>query len=224
MMTKNAFRRIIQVISTLIVQGTILFISAWTFHWLWAWLFLALNLVLLIINFLVIPVELIDERGKKKEDAKKWDKIITGINIIPTLLLYICCGLDYRFGWSGDINIGINILGIALTFTGSILFTWSMISNKYFSTLVRIQVDRGHTVATKGPYQYIRHPGYTGYIIMSLATPIALGTMWGLIFSGITVILLIIRTALEDVTLKKDLPGYIEYAENVKYRLAPYIW
>jgi protein-S-isoprenylcysteine O-methyltransferase Ste14 len=71
---------------------------------------------------------------------------------------------------------------------------------------------------------YVRHPGYNGYIIFTLATPIALGTFWGLVFSGIIGILLIVRTALEDATLKKELPGYTEYAENVKYKLIPFLW
>jgi protein-S-isoprenylcysteine O-methyltransferase Ste14 len=77
---------------------------------------------------------------------------------------------------------------------------------------------------TEGPYKYVRHPGYLGYIIFTLATPIALGTFWGLIFSVIIGILLIVRTVLEDATLKKELPGYAEYTENVKYKLIPFLW
>ena len=150
--------------------------------------------------------------------------VLTSINIIPTILLYVCSGLDYRFKWTGNINIIINILGLVLSFSSSMLFTWSMISNKFFSTLVRLQTDRQHIVATGGPYKFVRHPGYVGYIIMSIATPIALGTLWGLVFSGITGLLLIVRTALEDNTLKKELAGYAEYTEKVKYRLVPLIW
>ncbi|MBA7590421.1 hypothetical protein ES708_32541 [subsurface metagenome] len=183
-----------------------------------------LSVVILIINLLVIPVELIEERGRLKKDAKKWDKVLTSINIVPTILLYVCSGLDYRFNLTGNVNILINIAGLVLSFSGAMLFTWSMISNKFFSTQVRLQTDRKHTVATGGPYRFVRHPGYVGYIIMSFATPMALGTLWGLIFSGITGILLIIRTALEDNTLKRELAGYDEYAEKVKYRLIPFLW
>jgi len=99
-----------------------------------------------------------------------------------------------------------------------------MVSNKFFSTLIRLQTDRQHTVVTEGPYKYVRHPGYLGYIIFTLATPIALGTFWGLVFSGIIGILLIVRTTLEDATLKKELPGYAEYTENVKNKLIPFLW
>jgi protein-S-isoprenylcysteine O-methyltransferase Ste14 len=223
-MNKNIMRRLIQVFLTLIIQGLILFLAAGTLSWKWAWIFLLLCVAILTINLFVIPPELIEERGRLKKDAKKWDMVLTSINIIPTILLYVCSGLDYRFKWTGNINIIINILGLVLSFSSSMLFTWSMISNKFFSTLVRLQTDRQHTVATGGPYKFVRHPGYVGYIIMSIATPIALGTLWGLVFSGITGLLLIVRTALEDNTLKKELAGYAEYTEKVKYRLVPLIW
>jgi len=223
-MNKDIIRRLIQVFSIQILQGAILFIAAGTLSWKWAWILLLLGAVILIINLFLLPAELIEERGRKKDNVKKWDKILTSINIFPTILMYVFSGLDQRFNWTGDVNIIINIAGLALFFSGSMIFTWSMVSNKFFSTLVRLQADRQHTVATEGPYKHVRHPGYLGYIIFTLATPIALGTFWGLIFSGITVILLIVRTVLEDTTLKKELPGYAEYTENVKYRLMPFLW
>ncbi|MCK4748624.1 MAG: isoprenylcysteine carboxylmethyltransferase family protein [Bacteroidales bacterium] len=187
-------------------------------------LFLFSAVAMLTINLFVLPRELIEERGRAKKDAKRWDKVLTSINIIPTILLYVCSGLDYRFEWTGDMNNIIHITGLILIFSGSMIFTWSMISNKFFSTLVRLQFDRQHTVITGGPYKIVRHPGYVGYIIMSVSTPIALGTLWALVFSGITYLLFIYRTALEDKTLLKELGGYIEYAEKVKYRLIPLIW
>jgi len=208
----------------LLFQGVILFIAAGTLFWKWAWILLLLGFFLLMINLILLPAELIEERGRKKKNVKKWDKMLNSINIIPTILMYVFSGLDFRLNWTGDIHFLINITGLVLIFSGQMLFTWSMVSNKFFSTLVRLQTDRQHTVATEGPYKYVRHPGYVGYIIFSLATPIALGTFWGLIFAGITGILFIVRTALEDVTLKKELPGYTEYAENVKYRLIPFLW
>jgi protein-S-isoprenylcysteine O-methyltransferase Ste14 len=185
---------------------------------------LLLGLCLLIINWILLPAELVIERGRKKENVKRWDRIITSIISLPTILMYIFSGLDHRFNWTGDIHIVINIAGLVFIFLGSMIFTWSMVSNKFFSTLVRLQIDRQHTVATEGPYKYVRHPGYLGYMIFTSATPLALGTYWGLIFSGIICILLIVRTALEDATLKKELPGYAEYTENVKYKLIPLLW
>ena len=223
-MNKNIMRRIFQVWFTLIIQGVILFIAAWTINWLWAWIFLFLGVIILMINSMVIPAELIEERGKKKEDVKKWDKIITSLNIIPTLCIYLFSGLDYRFHWTQELLVLFNISGLILVFLGAMLFTWSMISNKFFSTMVRLQTDRNHRVATSGPYKIVRHPGYVGYIIMSFATPLALGSLWSLSFSVIITILFIIRTYLEDKTLQKELNGYVEYSELVKYRLIPFVW
>ena len=223
-MKKNIIRRLIQVFSILLFQGVILFIAAGTLSWKWAWIVLLSGAFFLMINLILLPAELIEERGRKKENVKKWDKMLNSINIIPTILMYVFSGLDHRFNWTGDVNIIINITGLVLVFSGSIIFTWSMVSNKFFATLVRLQTDRQHTVATEGPYKYVRHPGYVGYIIFSLATPIALGAFWGLFFSGITGIIFIVRTALEDATLKKELPGYAEYTVNVKYRLVPFLW
>lgn len=223
-MNKNIIRRAIQTILTLLFQGVLLFISAWTIRWIWAWVFIATGAIILVINFAVLPRELIKERGRKKENVKKWDKILTTINIVPLLGIYILSGLDHRFNWYIDFPIIINILGIIFSFLGSMLFTWSMVSNKYFSTMVRIQDERGHRVATEGPYKFVRHPGYVGFILMILATPIALGSIYALSMSFIVSIIFIIRTALEDKTLNIELDGYKGYSKKVKYRLIPFIW
>lgn len=223
-MNKNVLKRLFQVLFTHIIQGALLFVSARTIKWLWAWIFLSLGIVILLINLFVIPVEVIEERGRKKENVKRWDRVLTSLSTIPILGIYIVSGLDYRFGWSINLNFLIHGAGLMIYFLGAMLFTWSMVANKYFSTLVRIQFERGHQVAAGGPYQYIRHPGYVGFIVMVLATPLSLGTIYALSMSGITAVILIIRTSLEDKTLKRELNGYIEYANKVKYKLVPFIW
>lgn len=223
-MQNAIIRRYIQVFSTMFLQGAILFISAGTIRWLWAWIFIAVGVVILLFNGIVLPREVIEERGSKKTNVKKWDKILTNIVIFPFLGMYIVAGLDFRFGWSGDVSGIIHIFGLVITYSGSLLFTWAMVSNKYFSTKVRIQDDRGHHVATGGPYKYVRHPGYVGYFFMVLATPVALGTWYALPFTILISILFIIRTVLEDKTLFQELAGYREYAEKVKYRLIPFVW
>lgn len=220
----NIVKRLIQTVLTLLFQGIILFLSAWTIKWIWAWIFILTGVLILIINMVVIPSEVIEERGRKKENVKKWDKILTTINSFPYIGIYILSGLDYRFNWSINFNISIHITGLLFFILGAMIFTWSMISNKFFSTMVRIQTEREHQVATTGPYKVIRHPGYVGFILMSLATPISLGSLYGLIMSGFVVVILIIRTALEDRTLKNELTGYLEYSKKVKYRLVPFIW
>ncbi|MBI9012263.1 MAG: isoprenylcysteine carboxylmethyltransferase family protein [Clostridiales bacterium] len=223
-MNPDKRRRVIQVFITLMVQLLILFLAAGNLKWVWIYVFICCSLVILVINFIVIPDEVIKERGRKKKNVKIWDKVINGLNIIPSLGIYVVSGLDHRFGWTESFPIWIHLSGLLLFFSSSMLFTWSMVSNSFFSTMVRIQDERNHTVATSGPYKYIRHPGYVGFIVMILSTPLLFGSLYALICSIISMILIIIRTSLEDKTLNEELAGYNEYAKQVKYKLIPFIW
>ena len=94
----------------------------------------------------------------------------------------------------------------------------------FFSSVVRLQNDRGQEVVQQGPYRMIRHPGYVAGSLMAISISLVLGSLWGLIPAGAVLILLIIRTYLEDTTLQRELPGYSDYARKVKYRLIPGIW
>jgi protein-S-isoprenylcysteine O-methyltransferase Ste14 len=221
---KNIFRRLIQVSMSIIITLIILLVSAGIIKWIYAWIYTLTSVVVIITNAVIFPSELISERGRKKENVEKWDKIITGIIIIPWYTLYIVAGLDIRFGWSPELSFWVHITALIAFILGNALVSWAMIANNYFSTKVRIQYDRGHTVSSGGPYRYIRHPGYFGMIVFILSTPIFLGSFWALIPAIMTVILLIIRTSFEDDTLKNKLEGYQEYTETVKYRLISGIW
>jgi protein-S-isoprenylcysteine O-methyltransferase Ste14 len=220
----SVYKRILQVISQFLIIMIILFVSKGTIKWLWAWVYLGISIVILLVNLLVMDPDLIAERGKKKEGIKKFDRIITTISIIPIITILILSGIDSRFGWSGNLSLYYYISGIFLMVSGNALFTWAMTANKFFSTSVRIQIERDHKVAQGGPYAIVRHPGYTGYIIFNFATPMMLGSLWALIPAVVLSVLMIIRTFLEDKTLKSELEGYKEYATRVKYRLVPGIF
>jgi protein-S-isoprenylcysteine O-methyltransferase Ste14 len=101
---------------------------------------------------------------------------------------------------------------------------WAMAVNKFFEWTARIQDDRQQYVCTSGPYKIMRHPGYAGLIGSILAYPFILVSWWGFVLSGILAILIVIRTAQEDSMLQNELPGYREYANQVKYRLIPLLW
>ena len=103
-------------------------------------------------------------------------------------------------------------------------YLWATASNAYFSQIVRIQAERGHEVATGGPYRFVRHPAYTGTILTSLATPILLASWWAFAVGLLAAVLMILRTILEDRTLQTELPSYLEYACWVRYRLVPGVW
>jgi protein-S-isoprenylcysteine O-methyltransferase Ste14 len=101
---------------------------------------------------------------------------------------------------------------------------WALSSNAFFVATVRIQADRGQTVVSGGPYRYVRHPGYLGSILLHLGVPFLLGSLWALIPGFVAVLVMVVRTALEDRTLRAELSGYEEYAERVRYRLLPGVW
>ncbi len=96
--------------------------------------------------------------------------------------------------------------------------------NRFFSAVVRVQTDRGHTVVDAGPYRWMRHPAYAGGVIANLAVPLMLGSAWALIPGALTAALTVLRTALEDRTLRAELPGYADYAGRTRWRLCPGVW
>jgi protein-S-isoprenylcysteine O-methyltransferase Ste14 len=222
--SRKVRNRMIQVVITYLILAAILFISAGRLDWIWAWAYLGVGLVILIINTIIMPPELIAERGQPGENVKPWDKLLTTLAQFPTLGVPVVAGLDERFGWSPQLVPAIHLVGLALFVLGQGLFSWAMASNKFFSTLVRIQIDRGHTVAASGPYRYVRHPGYVGFIVSFFGMSLALGSLWALIPAVLIACLLIVRTYMEDRTLHDELPGYSDYAQRVRYRLLPGIW
>jgi protein-S-isoprenylcysteine O-methyltransferase Ste14 len=150
--------------------------------------------------------------------------MVAVVGLYGSLITWIVAGLDVRFGWSPQISLALQLVALAIVAAGYFLGTWAMVANKFFSAVVRIQKERDHTVVTDGPYRLVRHPAYTGGVLAYLATPIMLGSLWALIPAGLTVVVLIIRTALEDKTLREELPGYDEYAQQTRHRLLPAIW
>jgi protein-S-isoprenylcysteine O-methyltransferase Ste14 len=124
--------------------------------------------------------ETLAERGRAGE-MKDWDKVIAGLwSLVQFILIPLTAGLDARFGWTSVVAGGVHLLSALGFAVGLGLFSWAMVSNAYFSTVVRIQTERGHSVFTGGPYAYVRHPGYVGAILQALAMPALLGSWWAL--------------------------------------------
>jgi protein-S-isoprenylcysteine O-methyltransferase Ste14 len=138
--------------------------------------------------------------------------------------LVIVAGLDHRFGWSPVFPTWLIIVGIFLIALGYAFATWALVENRFFSSMMRIQTDRGHVVCDSGPYRIVRHPGYAGSLLAMPGIVLALGSVWTFIPVGIALVVSVIRTALEDRTLQEELPGYREYASRVRYRLFPGVY
>ncbi len=167
---------------------------------------------------------LLAERLGPRKGAKLWDTAIMSILGLTQLGRYIVAGLDQRNGWTGSFPPAMQIAALMVCALGYALVVWATASNRFFSQIVRIQSERGHAVATGGPYRTVRHPAYLGAMLYELAVPILLGSWWALAASGINAILLLLRTALEDRTLRRELNGYDSYCRDVRYRLLPGIW
>lgn len=169
--------------------------------------------------------ELCRERMRPGPGMKWWDRIFYCLYMPSFLAVLVVGSLDTgRFGWSPGLHWCWYLAGWAAFVLGGALATWAAWVNTFFSSVVRIQSDRGHHVVHDGPYRYIRHPGYVGGILLAPGASVILGSLWGLIPAGATICLLLVRTYLEDLTLQRELPGYAEYATRTRYRLLPGLW
>lgn len=168
--------------------------------------------------------ELRAERANTKA-GKSWDKpIVFTVVLLGPVATWITAGLDTRFHGSASMGWEAVGAGVVAGLLAAVLIAWAMRTNRFFSAIVRIQKDRGHTVVSTGPYRIVRHPAYTGICAFTLVTPLVLDSRWAFVPASITVAVNLLRTALEDRTLQKELDGYADYARQVKYRLLPFVW
>jgi protein-S-isoprenylcysteine O-methyltransferase Ste14 len=222
---KRKLRNILLSFLVLLAFMAVLFIAAGTFKWFWGWMLALVMLASNIIGVLVLDPALIEERtGVKKGYERRDYPLAFIVGRLGPLAVLIVAGLDFRFGWAGLFSGIYAILGLLFAVAGYALSLWAMRENRFFSGVVRIQEERGHHVISTGPYGFVRHPGYSGIIVWMVAMPFALQSYWALIPAVATVIIVVVRTAFEDDTLKRELEGYIEYAQRVRYRLLPGVW
>lgn len=214
----------------LVGYGVVLFLAAGKLDWVWGWTLLGVIAAFMAAHPLIlIPInpELLAERERGLFDprVKAWDRWIAALaaGVFP-IASWVVAGLDVRFGWTDVLPLPLHLSGLLITSLGFGLFLWAMASNAFFAEGVRIQEDRGHTVATGGPYRHVRHPGYAGAILSQAATPFLLGSLWAMIPGTGSVMLYVLRTYLEDQTLAEELPGYKEFAQHTRYRLLPGVW
>ena len=140
------------------------------------------------------------------------------------MAMWITAGLNHRLRGPSGIRVETLAAAVAAALAGAALTTWAMRVNRFFSAVVRIQKDRGHVVVDQGPYAIVRHPGYTGMALFTMATPLILDSGWALIPAALTVAVMVLRTLLEDRTLQQELDGYTAYTQRVRARLLPLIW
>jgi protein-S-isoprenylcysteine O-methyltransferase Ste14 len=208
----------------------VIFLVGGTLRWPMGWWYYGLSVAATVVSRLIVArvnPDQLTERGTSMsaENVKSWDRTLSKLVglVIPVVVLAVT-GLDHRWSWSPVFPSWASPFGIILLTFGYTLATWAFVVNRFFSGVVRIQHDRGHYVISAGPYGFVRHPGYLGGLISIIATPILLGSLWGLVPVAVYCVVLIARTALEDRTLQEELPGYKEYSQGTRYRLLPGLW
>lgn len=224
---RSGVNRLIQVLVFAVLMGLALFLPAGRLDWWAAWIFVGSYVVVILTVGLWISrqhPDVVNERGKIAKNAKSWDKVLMTLYTVMIFVLLIVAGLDAgRYSWS-MMPIAVQVLGWVALMIAMIITYWAMASNPFLATVVRYQDDRGHYVATTGPYRYVRHPMYSSILIMWPATALELGSWWALIPAAVIAVVFLIRTRLEDRTLQAELPGYVSYTQHTRYRLIPGIW
>ncbi len=183
--------------------------------------FVASNIALYRYN----PELLIQRLKIRRKGSKTWDEVLVrASNLTALLLMPAVAGLDVgRYRWS-SLGLPYAIVGVVSLVVSSVLINWAMIVNPYFEPTVRIQDDRDHHVVTTGPYAIVRHPGYLSGILWLASVPLIFGSLYAFAPFALYTVLVILRTFLEDRTLREELPGYTDYAKKVRHRLFPGIW
>lgn len=224
-----SFRTILQMLLFIIIVPLLPLLITGDWGWWEGWMYAAIGILGFIISRALTArhhPDLLKERARftQQPDAKPWDKVLSPLVGLGSGLIPLVAGLDGRFGWSPAFQIEIKLLALLVMLAGYVLASYALIENRFFSGVVRIQMDRDHQVVSSGPYRWMRHPGYAGALWTYLATPFFLDASWALLPVVLIIILLFVRTALEDRTLQEELPGYREYAARVRYRLLPGVW
>ena len=188
----------------------------------WCWAVAIVHGICLAIYARAMEPELRRERLRPAgHEHDRWLRVAQ----IPLVLTHlIVAGLDLRFGWSGELPSLLHVAGLVTLAASLLLVAWAVRTNRFFSSVVRIQSDRGHHVVNDGPYRFVRHPGYLGMLAGAVGGAIAIGSWWSLLPLLPLVLVVAARAWREERLLLQSLEGYSQYAEGVRFRLLPGVW
>ena len=208
------------------VLGAVLFVSAGTLAVPMFWLYLAVLTILSLLAVVLVyrrSPDLIKERLHPGEGDR--DKAFMGA-ALPLFVLHLAiAGVDVgRTHWSSSVPLALQVAALVGYAAGMWLIEWAMLVNRFFSSAVRLQADRGQQVITSGPYRFVRHPGYAGGILFLVCSGLALGSWLSVAPMLVSLPLVVSRTMVEDRMLQHELAGYPDYVQKVRYRLIPGLW
>ncbi len=225
-LNQDGRRRIRQIAGMIAVIGLAIFLPAGRLDFWNGWIYLGLYAAAIAVGgswMVRHHPAVINERGRKDETTKRFDRVLAPFMLIAGLAQYVVAGLDARFGWT-DVPLALEVLGGAGFLASMAGIFWAMASNPFLATTVRIRADGSHRVASTGPYRVVRHPMYAVNVWFLWVAGLLLDSWWTLLCSVIGAALFVVRTALEDRALRDGLDGYREYAARVRYRLVPGVW
>jgi len=201
----------------------VFFLPAGTLNYWQAWVYLAVLFIPMAfaLIYLFVKDRALLERRMSLHEREHEQSLIIKLSYLWFLLAFVLPGLDQRWGWS-QVPTWLVIVADVLVFAGYCIFVWVLRENSYASRTV--QVEQGQKVVSSGPYALVRHPMYTGSVLMYMASPLALGSYWAILPTLLIVPILVARIINEEKVLLRDLPGYADYQRKTPYRLAPGIW
>jgi protein-S-isoprenylcysteine O-methyltransferase Ste14 len=219
----KAFLGLFQLIAAMCLA---VFLPAWTLDWWQAWVFLGVFFIAVLAITLYLmkkDPKLLERRVKAGPIAEKQtgQKVAQGVASLAFVALFVVAGFDHRLGWStvptslalaGDVLVGLGL--------GTVFFVFR--ENTFASGTVEVGAEQ--KVVATGPYARVRHPMYSGGLVLLLGVPLALGSWWALLAVIPLALVIVWRLLDEEKLLAKDLPGYREYRNKVRHRLVPFIW
>lgn len=219
-------KKIIGILFGTAVGGAAVFWIAGTVDWWNGWVFLIFLAALGALTARLINSSpgLAEERRTASAKAESWDAVLVRLINLAMPAMVVVAALEMRFRWLPAVPVPVSAAALAMMVPAAMLTYRAMAVNAFFSSHVRIQTDRGHTVVSTGPYRALRHPGYAGAALFNLLVPLMLGSLSALVVGAGVAVLLVYRTAREDRLLMGELAGYSAYARRVRKRLIPGVW
>jgi len=223
---KLALRTVRAAVLGVLILGTLVFLPAGTLAWWQGWAFIVVFTVSCDIMGIWLAINdpaLLARRQKVGPGAetRPVQKVLMALAIGGMIGLVIISAIDHRFGWS-RVPAWVSVLGNVLVALGLMIDLRVFRENSYGAAT--IEMMEGQKVISSGPYALVRHPMYAGVVILVIGVPLALGSLWGLLFLLINVPVLVLRILDEEAMLASDLDGYIAYMRRVPYRLVPGVW
>src|SRR5262249_54539023 len=205
-----------------IMLAATLFGTAGRFDIIEFWVYIAIVAAVSALSLAILDTHLMQER--MRPGGRR-----VGLHFLPLVIViflhWAVAGLDRgHLHLSDAVRPDLKVVALVLFASAWIVLVWAMYVNRFFSSIPRIQSERGHTVISTGPYRFVRHPGYTAGLLAAITSGIALGSWISTFIAPIALALLVWRTIVEDRMLQRDLSGYADYATRVRYRLVPGIW